>query len=259
MRLLLVVLLFTLLVGAGSQDSNKFMVCKEMESVFSDEHIAASNRRGVPGPPGKKGPPGIKGQRGLPGVAGQSDEVDYDRIEQIVKVAINSELDSITERLRSMERRITNITSLPELQCVAIKGMMYDGKCYWVEISSSKDTNILKAKQICEISDSRLADVYSRTHYDDLMKYLRMKLPKGYSDMFVWTGIQRNSASQATLSTGQLASYIKARSDKTKWENAEAQRTHAYLRVLRDTTSTDQGFGSIWPSWEANGVLCQTL
>ena len=84
-----VLVLFSL--RASGQE--KFMVCKNIENVFTDaegERPGAQISR-IQGPPGKKGvsgspgPPGLPGIQGLPGAPAT---VDYDRISELIEEKI---------------------------------------------------------------------------------------------------------------------------------------------------------------------------
>ena len=87
LKTLAVILLLALPVSA--QNSQEHLICKRVESVFTDTHDTqvASNSRRIQGSPGKRGATGVKGDRGLPGIKGEPGipaSVDYERIYEVI-------------------------------------------------------------------------------------------------------------------------------------------------------------------------------
>ena len=78
------------LISLPASGQEKFMVCKNIENVFTDaesERSAAQIRR-IQGPPGKRGVPGFQGPPGLPGIQGLPGtpaSIDYDRISDLIE------------------------------------------------------------------------------------------------------------------------------------------------------------------------------
>nr|XP_039256487.1 uncharacterized protein LOC120333184 [Styela clava] len=262
-------ILFSLVI-AQCFGTNRHMVCKEIEDIFDagNDSPISNSVRGIQGTPGKRGKSGIKGEVGPPGVPGKPGIVDYDKIKKTIRREIASDSKIMKDRISEIEKKIANLTAQNEAMMERTAeercqgtffGILYNSTCFWADIFLKTDMSLAKAQQRCTNKGSRLADINSKDHFDAIMTYLRPKIVAGEPHLLVWTGMKRNLTSgDAILSTGAKAPYVKPRSDASKWSKGEAKRTLAYLLVLPDLEATDQGFGAIWDTWEAHGVLCQT-
>lgn len=84
-------IVFLLSLPALGQE--KIMVCKDVESVFTDREdlVGGSQLNRFQGPPGKKGIQGLQGPPGLPGVQGHRGipgVVDYEKISEMIEEKI---------------------------------------------------------------------------------------------------------------------------------------------------------------------------
>ncbi|XP_039256488.2 uncharacterized protein LOC120333185 [Styela clava] len=239
---------------------NKHMVCKEIDPFDAENDSLISDReRGIQGPPGKKG---VKGEVGPPGVPGI---VDYGKIKKTIRREIAPDFKIMKDRMDDMEKKIANLASQNEVmmertaeeRCQrTFSGIFYNSTCFWTDVSRTQDINLAKAQQRCTSKGSRLADIYSKDHYDAIMTYLRPQIVAGKTLLYVWTGMKRRGEG-AILSTGIKTPYVKPRSNASKWNKGEAKRTLVYLVASPDPNATDQGFGAIWDTWNAHGALCQ--
>nr|XP_039260562.1 uncharacterized protein LOC120336861 [Styela clava] len=253
-------LLFSSLLFTNGQDTNKHMICKEVSDVFNSNDVNSQpSARRLQGPMGKRGQPGLKGETGPPGASGQPGTVDYERVAELVRVEVAKEIEI---KMKNLEEKIMNVSTIIEgiiarEQCESIRGgVRVDSKCFLTEVHSTEDTTVAEAEQICRNKGSRLADISTEREHNAIMELVRNKIPAGRSYTFVWTGMKRNKKGNAVLSNGQISGYKRIQAAPGQWTTAGATRTHAYLLVRNNSNDADQGLGSIWPSWDAAGVVC---
>ena len=73
-------------------------------------------------------------------------------------------------------------------------GFTYGGHCFWSVMRNSRDMNYNEAKAECSKDGrSRLADIYSKDHYDKAKAYLHSQKPEfGLAFIAAWTGMTRD-------------------------------------------------------------------
>ncbi|XP_039260127.2 uncharacterized protein LOC120336502 [Styela clava] len=253
-------LLFFSLLFTNGQDTNKHMICKEVSDVFnSNDGNSQPSARRLQGPMGKRGQPGLKGEAGPQGASGQPGTVDYERVVEFVRIEVAKEIET---KMKNLEEKIMNVSKITEEiiireQCESIRGgVRVDSKCFVTEIHSTQDTTLAEAEQICRNKGLRLADISTEHEHNAIMELVRNKFPAGRSYAYVWTGMKRDKNRKAVLSNGQISGYKRIRESPSQWKTAEASRTHVYVYVRKNPNETDQGLGSVWPSYELEGVVC---
>ncbi|XP_077965984.1 uncharacterized protein LOC120336861 [Styela clava] len=255
-------LLFASLLFINGQATNKHMICKEVNDVFNNNNgnFQPSARR-LQGPMGKRGQPGLKGETGPQGASGQPGTVDYERVAELVRIEVAKGIET---KMKDLEGKIMTVSKITEgiiarelEQCESIRGgVRVDSKCFTTEIHSTYDTTLAEAEQICRNKGLRLADISTEREHNAIMELVRNTIPAGRSHAHVWTKMKRDKNGNAILSNGQISGYKRIREASDQWTTAEASRTHVYLLVRKNSNEADQGLGSLWPSWEATGVLC---
>nr|XP_039259786.1 uncharacterized protein LOC120336224 [Styela clava] len=255
-------LLFASLLFIIGQATNKHMICKEVNDVFNNNNgnFQPSARR-LQGPMGKRGQPGLKGETGLQGASGQPGTVDYVRVAELVRIEVAKGIET---KMKDLEGKIMTVSKITEgiiarelEQCESLRGgVMVDSKCFVTEFHSTRDTTLAEAEQICRNKGLRLADISTEHEHNAIMELVRNKISAGRSHTHVWTGMQRDKNGNAILSNGQISGYKRIREYSREYLTAEARRTHIYVIVRNDLNNADQGLGSIWPSYDLEGVVC---
>ncbi|XP_077976405.1 uncharacterized protein LOC144432158 [Styela clava] len=237
---------------ACTQIENLFQTLCARDGTHTSIRIETSQ-----GSPGKRGPVGEKGEIGRPGPAGPPAIVDYERIETEIeeKVApVSSQSaannNALTLVIEKLEERIKILESR-EGACE----IKFDGKCYWVETLDHSVTDYDRWEATCAERNGSPANIYSKKHYNVIMRYLRAKILTKRGVIAIWVGMRTNPATGiVTLSDGSRAPFM-------KWYPGfpSKRSDHTHMTIVQRVPSSSASIGiHNWPPTHTReGVLCE--
>nr|XP_039265534.1 uncharacterized protein LOC120341156 [Styela clava] len=107
---------------------------------------------------------------------------------------------------------------------------------------------------MCNSKDSALALIPNSQVYNIITTMIRSKIPAHVENVRIWTKLQIDPLTGDTIPANAYTMWLPNR-PATSEDNVD--KTHVYLVINRDPTSTGQGMANMSPQKEIHGVACQ--
>lgn len=147
----------------------------------------------------------------------------------------------------SKPRRRSNQYFLPQGIC----GIRFDETCYFLIVGKM---NYKDAKTRCSQIEGKLANIWSRGHYNAMIAYMRKQIPKSMKYIEVWT------AMTLMISTGKVRLSNFSQATFLQWypgqPTRDFSRRYIYLHIPK-IKSTKQGMVNYSPASKLTGALCE--
>lgn len=236
--------------------NDQLMMCRPVDNsqrCSAPSIIPTQGRPGKRGAKGDQGIPGERGEKGSQGIVNYStinNEIDQ-RIDREM-AAYKAELDAKHERLeRTFQESLENIRRTIDKRSVYCP-LKYQRKCFWVKVNSGRGIRLAEARKICSNIGAELANVYSETHYYELMNHIRSIMLGDYAELYL--GMKINTRSRVTsLSDGRRAPFV-------KWHPgypSSSRGIYVQVAVNQSPLGTNQGLFHYGASNPLYGVVCE--
>nr|XP_039247414.1 uncharacterized protein LOC120325372 [Styela clava] len=127
--------------------------------------------------------------------------------------------------------------------------------CYFAVSPGKNGVNYYKAVELCKKRNADVGWIRDEESYNEIMKFLKTKIPKGDPWIRIWTGMHFDPM---TRDVTPADSFIKWYPDLPSTGNKYKERTNVHLSVQSNPNDVYQGMWNVQPDWENNGVLCES-
>nr|XP_039255940.1 uncharacterized protein LOC120332703 [Styela clava] len=150
---------------------------------------------------------------------------------------------------------VTFQLSYAHSSCPVEGSVEYMNKCFWVTMApTSAGVNYDNAKKLCEEKNANPANIYSESHYNSIMAYLRKARGDFY---YVYLGMKYDKSKLKNYD-GSAALYVKWRSgDPITVVAAMVPMTQVAIDIFPDQTNGGNGMLTSYEGWKKKGVVCE--